>query len=228
MKRVSAVAALFSALVSGAGFLSPASAQEVYDDGIYIRVGAGVTFASDLGQSITYDPSAVFAVAPATTQTSTFGNDITFATAIGFDYDDGIRTELEYRYAATDIETIVLSGGAGPDVTTSPSEQFRVHFLMSNFFFDFPNDSAFTPFIGGGVGGGFAVNHESQQDAALAYQGRAGIALDLGGDASVDLEYVYLRTNDFEFATPTRAPITGVGGDSYQSSSAMISFRKKF
>lgn len=202
--------------------------DEMANDSLYLRVGVGANFAQDLDQEIAYDPAVVFVAAPPAMQTLALESRVTFAAAIGFDYADGIRTELEYRNASHDIETVTLSGGAGPATVTPGSDRFSLHFLMSNFYFDFYNDSAFTPFIGGGVGGAFATNETDQTDAALAYQARAGVSLAVAEASKFDLEFIYLRTNDLDFEPATPGPVLSVGEEPYVSSSAMLSFRQHF
>lgn len=228
MKRVSAVAVLSASILSGA-----AAAQEVEGDGAYFRVAAGFNFASDLDQTITYNPNLAFTGLEPTSQLLSVGEGLTAAAALGFDYTDGIRTELEYRYAYADIDSITASGPA-PDVVTMPGEQLRAHLIMSNFYFDFTNDSPFTPFIGGGVGGAFVTNENGDTDAALALQGRAGISYDFGGGLFFSTEYVYLRSNELSYG-PNDDDFTAAGpadprfdGARYQTSSIMVSFRKKF
>ena len=189
-------------------------------DGLYWRVAAGATFVSNLEQS--FAPAA-----PGFGQTLSVGESFTAAAALGFDYADGIRTELEYRYEFADIDSITIHPPLGPDLFLQPNENLRAHLVMANFYFDFNNNSDWTPFIGGGVGGAFVTNENGDSDAALAYQGRAGLSYDFGGDVEVSAEYIYLRSRDLVFAV---SPTTGLapGGDNYISSSAMLSFRKLF
>lgn len=227
------MAAILSAALSGVAFSGGATAQdETNGDGIYVRVGAGASFASDLEQDFTYNPNQVFpAVVLPAGQTIDSGTGFSAAAALGFNYTQGIRTELEYRYATTPID------GVTPDdriVLGAPSnDDLNAHFVLSNFYFDLNNSSRFTPFIGGGVGGAFVENENGDRDAALAYQGRAGVAYDFGGGLSFDVEYIYLRTNDLSFGPnddefTADGPSVRIDGDHYQSSSAMVSIRKQF
>lgn len=201
--------------------LNVATAQEDYaSDGVYVRVGAGVSFVSDLEQD--YGPAA-----PGFGQTVSVSETFTAAAALGFDYADGIRTELEYRYEFAGIDSVTVRPPVGPDLFLEPSENLGAHLLMANFYFDLNNDSAVTPFIGGGVGGAFVSNENGDRDAALAYQGRAGLSLDVNDTVIVSAEYIYTRSRDLDFAV---SPASGFapGGDNYVSSSAMLSLRKLF
>ena len=215
---------------------SAASAQDITrEDGPYFRVGAGVTAVSDWNQDFTTNPTAVFPAGPlATSQTLINGNGFTAGAALGFDYADGIRTELEYRYASASIDSFAAQGGIRPGLPTPPvNDSLSAHLLMSNFYFDFYNDSPITPFIGGGVGGASVTNENGDSDAALAYQGRVGLSFALGGGFSADMEYIYLRTNKLVYGPADDEFIAGgppvrLDGESFESSSAMISLRKPF
>ena len=225
------VALMVSALTS----VAAAQAQEeTLSDGMYVRLGGGVSFASDWTQNIAYNPNQVFPAIPAASaQTLENGQGFVAGAAVGFDYTDGIRTELEYRYASTSIDSVTFDGGARLGLPAPVEENVTAHFVMSNFFFDFYNSSPITPFIGGGVGGAFVTNENGARDAALAYQGRAGLAYALGGGFSADLEYIYLRTNDLVYG-PADEDFTATGpsvrldGEYYQSFNVMLSIRKQF
>lgn len=223
MKRVLAYAA------AAAAFGGSALAQdEVLEDGVYFRLAAGVTFANEFEQDFNYNPDLAFVISPPSMRSIDTEKGLAAAAALGFDYADGIRTELEFRFANTDRESIALDG-----VATAADDKVSAKFLMANFFFDFDNETAFTPFIGGGVGGAVIGDGEGNKDAALAYQGRAGVSLDLGDGAAISAEYVYLRTNDLVYgpniddftpAGPFEPNLTG----RYESSSVMLSVRKRF
>ena len=109
---------------SGLAFLAIASAAlmtgaaEAQDDdaalgSVYVRAGAGYTFVNNWDQDFTYNPDAVFVMPPPTGQTIENGDGVIFTGALGFDYADGIRTELEYRYAATEFDSVTLFIGGG-------------------------------------------------------------------------------------------------------------------
>lgn len=215
------------------GCASSAFAQDpAIDDGGYVRLGVGATFVSDWTQDLSYNPNVAFITAPASSQVIDNGKALAFSAALGFDYADGIRTELEYRYASTPVNAVTPVGG--PSLTGPVKDSIGAHFVMTNFYFDFANSSALTPFIGGGVGGAFVTNENDQRDSALALQARAGVAIALGDGLSADAEFVYLRSNELDFG-PGAADFTvggpvgpAISGERYQSSTAMLSVRKKF
>lgn len=241
MKQGGVLAAVCGAVCSSVALSGGAAAQdETNGDGIYVRVGAGASFVGDLEQDFTFNPDGPVSFdAPRTGQEVDLGESFVVGAALGFNYTQGIRTELEYRYVENDVDRVTFIGGFSetdgplPSATSFPDENIGLHLVMSNFYFDLNNTSRFTPFIGGGVGGAFVENENGDRDAALAYQGRAGVAYDFGGGLSFDIEYIYLRTNDLSFGPnddefTADGPSVRIDGDHYQSSSAMVSIRKQF
>lgn len=229
------------AFASAAGLaalaLASASAQDdvVSAGSVYARIGGGVSFVNDWRQDFDYNPDAAFAETPPTGQSIELGTGYAGVFALGFDYADGIRTELEYKYASAGVDAVVLDDPVnGPTAATPVNDDIVAHLLMANFYFDFANKSPLTPFIGGGVGGAFAENERAQRDAALALQGRAGVSLAMGGGFSTDLEYVYLRTNEFGFGPSVEdfepaGPVgPAISGERLEASSVMVSVRKSF
>ena len=215
---------------------TPAFAQQVEgDNGLYLRAAVGVAFGSDLDQSLENNPGISSQAAPPIGQVTEIGTSTTFGGALGFHYAGGTRTELEYRYLSASIDAINFSGetiGGTPAAIIDPPGDFRAHFLMSNFYKDFDNESAFTPYIGFGVGGAFFSNGFGESDSEFAYQGRAGVAFEVADGLTFDLEYNYLRTTALEFGPDFEEDINAAGfratGDAYASSSILFSLRKEF
>ncbi len=225
---------IVAAAVSVSIFAGAAFAQDEPRDGFYLRVGAGANFLNDLEQDVTFSPFLVFVSPPSNGQTVATETGFVAGAAIGFDYTEGIRTELEYRYMTAGIASVTRTGGfSDPTVIATPNSDLNAHLLMSNFIYDFHNGSRLTPFIGLGVGGAFVENEFAERDAALAYQGRAGVSLALNGGFSIDAEYIYLRTNDLVYGPEDddfvlNGPTTRIDEDGLVSSTVMVSLRKQF
>lgn len=238
MKRILAIPSLILAFTSGA------MAQNApADDGPYIRIGGGVSLTSDFEQDITRAPMVATCLAIGCNPDRTIADFETgfFAGgALGFDYADGIRTELEYRYASSNTEVRRFfegdfeGGNFGISGLPAPGDdELDAHFVFSNFYFDFYNSSPITPFIGGGVGGAFVDVGLGERDAVLAYQGRAGLSVDIGGGFLADLEYIYVRTNDIDYGPRVEDLTLGSAeaaftGGNYEASNVMLSLRKPF
>lgn len=223
---------LLAALVAQTG--AALASDPPAEDGIYIRLAAGVSFVNDWEQSFTYNPQLVFGPPAPISQTLSNSEDLTAAFAVGFDYADGIRTELEYRYVSSDIESITQTNSVGGTTLLTPDSALEAHFVVPNVYFDLYNKSDFTPFIGAGVGGAFVRNESGQTDATLVFQGRAGVSLDLGDGYAMAMEYLYARTKDLDFG-PNPLEFTADGpfepairGARYESSSVLLTVRKLF
>ena len=202
-------------------------------DSMYWRFGAGASFVDDWSQDYVYNPNLVFIAAPPTGQTVSNGTGYVAAAALGFDYADGIRTEFEYRYAASKIDGVTIEDIAGPTPGVAAKDHIGAHFVFTNFYFDFPNKTRFAPFIGAGVGGARVDNAAGDSDLALAWQGRGGVSTDLGGGYRADLEYLFVRSNKLAYGPKdddftADGPAMRIDGDRYQSSSVMLSLRKPF
>src|SRR5690606_38471384 len=152
------------------------------------------------------------------------------AAAIGFQYSK-TRTELEYRRMEMSVDGVAYAGGAAPG-TAVANDDIVAQALMSNVYFDFPNKSAFTPFIGAGVGGARVENELGARDAAFAYQGSAGVEAALSEWFSIGAEYVYFRTLDVKYGPKEFEPAGPAGprtdGDPFVSSSVMGTVRVLF
>lgn len=238
MKRVLAISSLVLALAPAA-----IAQNTPADDGPYIRIGGGVSLTSDFEQDITRAPGFATCLAIGCNPDRTLVDLETgflAGAALGFDYADGIRTELEYRYASSNITASrFFEGGAEvgdltfSGVSAPADDTLDAHFVFSNFYFDFYNSSPVTPFIGGGVGGAFVDIGLGERDAVLAYQGRAGLSVDIGGGFLADIEYIYVRTNDIDYGprvedlTPGSTEAAFTDGN-YEASNVMLSLRKPF
>ena len=107
--------------------------------------------------------------------TNSFGSDdgVLFGTTVGYRMPDlffgtgfGFRGELEYFYSDFGYEEtsdVHGAGGVNADkleqeilTATDRVSDYTSHNLFANLFLDFTNDSRFTPYIGVGVGVGFA------------------------------------------------------------------------
>jgi len=234
------------ALFSGA-----AVAQDAASSGLYGRLEGGVSFPETLKQDLAFNPDIVSIVTPPSRQTVDAGTGYAAGGAIGFRYDNGVRTELEYRYQSSDIDEVRFAGGVGvgivappappefidPNATAFPDASLTAHLLMTNVIYEFRNSSRLTPFIGGGVGGAWVksslgVGDATDTDLTYAYQGRAGVALAINRSTRVGVEYVYVRTGELNYGpeefTPTGPAGPQISEGEFAASTALLSFEKSF
>jgi opacity protein-like surface antigen len=95
---------------------------------------------------------------------------------IGYQFDQNMRTDLTYDW----------SGNYG----VSPTGNVSTNMVLANGYYDFKNASAFTPYIGAGIGYGW----EWGSGAAVNAQGvavgfAAGVAYDMNRNLALDVGY---------------------------------------
>ena len=99
---------------------------------------------------------------------------------IGYRYNDNMRTDLTVDWAGKyDI-------GAGANLSTTT--------VLGNLYYDWKNDSAFTPYVGAGVGYGWVNRDLGADRSGLAAGLSAGVAVDLTSNIAVDVGYRFRDT----------------------------------
>jgi OOP family OmpA-OmpF porin len=123
---------------------------------------------------------------------------------VGYGFMNGFRAEGELAYRTNEIEVF--------------SEDVEVWSLMANLFYDFNRGGRFQPYLGVGVGyaQGEALGEEEE---GLAWQGLAGVGIELSDRATLDIGYRFFRVDEFEFF--------GVEGE-YEHQAATIGLRWEF
>ncbi len=119
-----------------------------------------------------------------------------------------VRTEIEVSHMSTsDFSGYFATGGGF--VGTDPDGRVSSTNLLVNLWFDIPTNSNFMPYVGGGVGAGFASgdltisNGSGAQfdgsDTGLAYQLGFGGAIPLNDMSYLDVGYRYRVVTDVAF-----------------------------
>ena len=116
-----------------------------------------------------------------------------------------IRAEIEYAIrtnSETDWDSKVYNGY--PAGSASLNGQWNLQTLFLNAYWDFHNDTAFTPYIGAGVGMGFiqskyeldihGVGSDSynETNTVFAWNAGAGVAYAITDNLSADLAYRFV------------------------------------
>ncbi len=181
-----------AALVLAASALASVDAAAQQTSGWYIGGGLGANWLrdSDVGGS------------GVTTTKAEFDTGLAAAAAVGYGLGNGFRLEAELGYRKNDVDKVGGAAGGG-DVS-----QWS---LMGNVLYDFQTGTAFTPYVGLGLGGvrvdvdggrtfsgGRTINDD---DTAFAYQGIAGVAYSLAPQWKLDLSYRYFASLDPSFKT---------------------------
>ena len=180
-------------LVSLLGFSISAHAQ---DSDNYVSFGLGITETDDTS----------FQVAPGTIDTE-FEDDWNYSAAYGW-YREGYRYEVELVVGEDDVSSHTLNGGAP---LAGPTGGINMAGVLFNGYYDFSTASAFTPYLGAGLGiamieaEGFGVaaipDVLDDDDTVLAYQVMAGIGYEISDRTSLFAEYRYFGTDSADVTT---------------------------
>lgn len=165
----------------------------------------GLYVSGNLAFAMASDSDLTDSTVPGVTVNTEFDTGLALGAALGYDFNR-FRVEGEISYQKTDIDkvTMGISADASGDISS-------LAFLI-NGYFDFVNDSAFTPYISAGLGyaqidlndfnvAGSGEPDYSQDDTVFAYQIGAGIGYAVSEKLTIDLKYRYFATEDPEFDT---------------------------
>ena len=120
-----------------------------------------------------------------------------------------LRSDLGWSFlewsGGDDDSALVLGGGVGyqfndnmrADVTVdwageydvAPGADMSTTTVLGNLYFDWANDSAFTPYVGAGVGYGWVDDTPSGSDDGFAYGLAAGVSMGLFDKVDLDVGY---------------------------------------
>lgn len=119
-------------------------------------------------------------------------------TALGFAYENGLRTEAELGYRRNDLDKI-SGGGFGTRFTGDLNGHVSALSGMLNLLYDYKTENKLTPYIGGGIGAAdvtvasdrLAVNND---DLNFAYQFMGGMRYALTDNLSLRAGYRFFAT----------------------------------
>ena len=121
---------------------------------------------------------------------------------------DRFRGELELNYMQSDLDKITVSG-FGVAGSVSADGDVSATSLMVNGYYEFDTGTAWSPYLGGGIGGAnVSVNDVGANgvtlldDSAtvLAYQAKAGIAYRFNENIDGTFGYRYFATDDLDMS----------------------------
>lgn len=106
-------------------------------------------------------------------------NDDAFAVGggVGYQFNDYLRSDLRVDWSG-DYE---VAPGADASLTT----------VLGNLYFDWQNDSMFTPYIGAGAGYGWVDADGGNSDDGFAYSLMTGVSVDMSESIALDVGYRY-------------------------------------
>lgn len=215
----------------GVSMLAISTSAQAADDW-YVSGGAGLSILSDSDIKDT-----VTGVGSADGNVS-YDNGFALTGAVGKSFGD-FRVEGELSYRKNDLDTLTITSVtlAGQTFAGSASakltgDQSTLGF-MANGYYDFNNDSSWTPFVMGGAGmarhnldvksvGGVATTYD-ETDTVFAYQMGVGVGYAVTEKADVTLQYRLFGTADATYDDGTDK----IEGD-YLNHSIMVGFTHAF
>jgi len=237
---------LKTTLLAAAAMVAIAPAANAYE-GLYGAIGAGLSYMEPDRDVSNNGPDGMGPFA--FDSSADFDRGIGIYTALGYDWGNSLRTELEFAYRNNDIRHLTpdAAGFSGwPDGSIAGDVKSRS--IMLNFLYDFDYmsaDSGITPYIGGGVGfasidptflGSTATGAPGPNPMTIAYgnsqtlfayQGIAGMAIQLAERFALDLSYRYFATKKGNYTgTLNGAPAAFDAG--YNNHSLMAGLRWNF
>jgi len=166
-------------------FLLVASTSSVLAAGPYVGFAGGVSIFHENDVKVSGFP----------TVQASYDTGYGFIANAGYAFD-GPRLEAEFGYKASTMKALSFNGNS----VTLPDNDIYVMSFMGNAYYDIKNTSAFTPYIGAGIGlvkGEFKANGSSDEFNVFGYQMMIGGAYKLNKNISLDLSYRFQGSSDF-------------------------------
>lgn len=169
-------------------FAIPISAMAA-DDSFYIKANAGI--------GMTLDNDIDNMGIPGETVKATYDSGFVGSLASGYDFAGPLRMEIELIRQKNDLEITSYNNFSG----NFNDGDLKTHSLMFNGFYDIDTGSAWTPFVGAGMGiSKVDINdpgfQDSDDDEVFTYQFIGGVAYTLNEDWSIDAQYRFMGTSE--------------------------------
>ena len=149
----------------------------------------------------------------------------------GYGFGNGLRSEIELGGRTNGVDK--LNGNA----VTQSDGRVNAYSAMLNLLYDINTGTAFTPYIGGGIGWAFLDVNDAKRingfsvddsDNRFAYQGIVGVAYSLSPQWKLSLDYRYFATLDPEFTAKNSAGTSVKVDSDYNTHSVMLGLRYHF
>ncbi len=183
-------------MISGCAMLVSISSLAYSAEGPYVSANAGL--------AIPNDSDVIDSELPGVAIEIESDNGLALAGAVGYGFSENLRVEAEMQYVKHDLDKVNVFGGS-----LDLDGDFSSLALLFNGYYDFANESAFTPFISAGLGfskldvsdisvPALGPLSSSDDDTVFAYQFAAGVRYAVNEKVSVDVKYRYFATSDPE------------------------------
>ncbi len=94
---------------------------------------------------------------------------------VGYRFNENLRADVRLDY--------------GGEYSVAPGADMSVTTVLGNLYFDIPTDTAFTPYVGAGLGYGWASIDNASDKDGVAYGLMAGVGIDLSENITIDAGY---------------------------------------
>jgi len=94
---------------------------------------------------------------------------------VGYQFNENMRADITADWAG--------------DYNVAPGADMSTTTVLGNLYFDWANESAFTPYVGAGLGYGWVDDAPSGDDSGLAYGLTAGVSMGLTDNIDLDVGY---------------------------------------
>ena len=100
---------------------------------------------------------------------------VSFGGGVGYQFNPNMRADVTADWAG--------------DYGVAPGADMSTTTVLGNLYFDWANDSAFTPYVGAGLGYGWIDDTPSGSDSGIAYGLAAGVSMGLTDNIDLDVGY---------------------------------------
>ncbi|NGY03471.1 OmpA family protein [Solimonas terrae] len=147
---------------------------------------------------------------------------------VGYLFDGGLRTELDFTYSQADWDRITLTDTVGNSVTSSTdSAKLKAMRAMANAWYDIDFGSWVVPYLGGGVGyqrSEVSSSGSDDSDSGFAWQLGGGLGFLLSDRITLSLDYRYVDAGNPQYGTADGGKLK----TSYQSHNVGLGLRYAF
>ncbi len=185
----------------------------------YVRAGAGPVFTENTAVTEYFGPVSGVSLE--------FDPGVHFEAAAGYHLRDWAAVELESGINYNTISSVTGGNPGDSSLSNIP--------LLANLVLEYPNDTQFVPFIGGGVGASFSVLdvdapglHGNDTDAVFAYQGFGGVRYNIGDRMGISLAYHYYASDEPSWDVHSSSGTGQLGLGSVYSHAVSLTFTVKF
>lgn len=142
--------------------------------------------------------------------------------ALGYEFPQSVRVEGEVSYREVDSTAFAT---IGPTVIISDPETWS---FMANAYYDFDFNSAFSPYLGFGIGAATTSGIlDGEEDTSFAYQAILGTDFRVSEKQKIGFEYRYFETEEYGFERSI--PGGSISFDvEYKTSNFLATWRRSF